>query len=226
MEITYYGHSCFNLAINGQQVLLDPFISGNPLAQSIDVASLKPDFILLSHGHGDHVGDTLLIASNSNCQIIATFEVGNWLINAGASKVEQMNHGGSKDFDFGKLKLVNAIHSSSMPHGSYGGNPCGFVIQTREQTLYYSGDTALTYDMKLIGEEFKIDLAFLCMGDHYTMGVDDALRAADFVKTKKIIGMHYDSFPPIEINHQQAVSKASAQSKELFLLEIGQTITF
>jgi L-ascorbate metabolism protein UlaG (beta-lactamase superfamily) len=113
-----------------------------------------------------------------------------------------------------------------MPDGSYGGNPCGFVIKTNEKTFYYSGDTALTYDMKLIAEQFNIDFAFLCLGDHFTMGIDDALRAADFVGTSKIIGMHYDSFPPIKIDHDQAKAKASAQSKELFLLDIGQTITF
>jgi L-ascorbate metabolism protein UlaG (beta-lactamase superfamily) len=208
------------------KILFDPFISGNPLARSIDVSSIKPDFILLSHGHGDHIGDILQIAASCSCKIITAFEVGTWLQNQGAADVVTMNHGGSIDLNFGKVKLVNAIHSSSLPDGSYGGNPCGFVVKNQENTFYYSGDTALTYDMKLIGEQFNIDFAFLCLGDHFTMDIDDALRAADFVGTSKIIGMHYDSFPPIKIDHDQAKAKAAKQSKELFLLDIEQTITF
>jgi L-ascorbate metabolism protein UlaG (beta-lactamase superfamily) len=226
MEITYFGHSCFNIKIGDDKVLFDPFISGNSLAKSIDINKIKSEYLLLSHGHGDHVGDTMEIVGNSSCRIITTYEVGTWLQTKGANNVVTMNHGGSIDLGFGMVKLVSAIHSSSMPDGSYGGKPCGFVIKTNEKTFYYSGDTALTYDMKLIAEQFNIDFAFLCLGDHFTMGIDDALRAADFVGTSKIIGMHYDSFPPIKIDHDQAKAKASAQSKELFLLDIGQTITF
>ena len=128
-------------------------------------------------------------------------------------------------FEFGTLKMVNALHSSSFPDGTYAGNPCGFVLESAERTFYYAGDTGLTLDMKLIAEEFKIDFALLPIGNNFTMGITDAIRAANFVGTQKIIGMHYDTFPPIEIDKTAAVLTAKRAEKDLVLMEIGETIT-
>ncbi len=157
--------------------------------------------------------------------MIAPFEVGEWFEKKGVKNVQSMNHGGATKQDFGRVKLTAAIHSSSMPDDSYGGNPCGFVIETREGNFYYSGDTALTYDMKLIGEGTKINFAVLPIGDFFTMGIDDALRAAEFVGAPKIVGVHYDTFPPIEIDHAASLKAARDAGKELLLPKIGETIS-
>ena len=224
MELTYLGHASFELSTSSHTLLFDPFISGNPLATAINLQELKPDYILLSHGHQDHILDVATIYQQSEAQIIATFEVATWFQNQGLGRVIAMNHGGQKTFDFGFLQMVNAVHSSSLPDGSYGGNPVGFVLRLDGQCLYFAGDTALHMDMKLIGEKYSVDAAILPIGDHFTMGIEDALRAADFVKTSKIIGMHYDTFPPIEIDHEQAKNLANSQGKELILMQIGSSI--
>ncbi len=224
MELTYLGHACFQLTIGSHSLLFDPFISGNPQAQAIDIHELKTDYILLSHGHQDHVLDVQAIYEHNQAQIIANFEVATWFQNQGLDRVTPMNHGGQKVFDFGTLKMVNAVHSSSMPDGSYGGNPIGFVLQTSDYCLYYAGDTALHMDMKLIADQFSVNAAILPIGDHFTMGIEDALVAAKFVKTNKIIGMHFDTFPPIEIDHEAAKNLADSQGKELILMQIGSSI--
>lgn len=224
MKITFYGHSCFGLEIEGINLLFDPFISPNPMAASIDVNSIPCDFLLLSHAHQDHMADALSIAKRTGATLVSTFEVASWFGNQGIEKVQPMNHGGSLSLPFGKVKVVNAIHSSSFPDGTYGGNPAGFVISTpKEGDFYYSGDTALTYDMKLINEEFDIKFAFLCMGDLFTMGVEDALKAADFVGTDDVVGMHFDTFPPIKIDHEAAKKLFEENGKTLILPEIGQS---
>lgn len=224
MEVTYYGHSCFLVATAGKKLLFDPFISPNELAKDIDISEIKADYIILSHGHQDHIADVENIYKNNKAQIISTFEVISWFAEKGLENGHQMNHGGSWDFDFGTLKMVNAVHSSSMPDGSYGGNPAGYVIKSENKTFYYAGDTALHYDMKLIEDEFNIDFAFLPIGSNFTMGVEDANKAADFVGTKKVIGMHYDTFPLIKINHGEAKSAFQSHGKELVLMGIGETI--
>src|SRR2546421_7863069 len=181
MKFTYYGHACFAVEAGGKSLLFDPFISPNPLAKKIDIENVAADFILVSHGHGDHVADVVDIASRTGATVIAPFEVGSWFEGKGVKNVQSMNHGGAAKMDFGRVKLTSAIHSSSMPDGSYGGNPCGFVVESADGNFYYSGDTALTYHMKLIGEGTKLNFAILPMRDSLTMGVDDAVRAAQFV---------------------------------------------
>ncbi len=224
-KITFYGHACFCVEHNGLNILFDPFISGNDAAKDIDINTIPADFILISHGHQDHVLDVEAIARRTGAKIISGFEVINWFAKKGLEDHHPMNHGGAFEFDFGTVKLVNAVHSSSLPDGSYGGNPAGFVISlTDGPTFYYSGDTALTYDMKLIGEQYNIDFAFLCIGDNFTMGIDDAVRAAEFTGAYKIIGMHYDTFPPIKIDHDDAKRIFSNAGRNLLLLEIGETI--
>lgn len=223
--ITYYGHSTFLVEINNKKILFDPFISPNELAEKIDLASIIADFILVSHGHGDHVADVEAIANKNDATVVANFEVASWFEAKGVKNTHPMNHGGSKTFDFGKVKFVNAIHSSTLPDGSSGGHPGGFVVQSNESTFYFAGDTALTYDMKLIAEEFKIDFAFLPIGDNFTMGIEDAIKAAGFVGTKKVIGMHYDTFPYIKIDKEAAIKAADKQGVELIIFKIGEKIT-
>lgn len=223
--ITYYGHSTFLVEIDNKKILFDPFISPNELAKEVDLESIVADYILLSHGHSDHVADVETIANKNNATVVANFEIASWFENKGVKNTHPMNHGGSKEFDFGKVKLVNAIHSSTLPDGSSGGNPGGFVVQSKQGSFYFAGDTALTYDMKLIGEEFDIDFAFMPIGDNFTMGIEDAIKAAKFVGTKKIIGMHYDTFPYIKIDGEAAKSAAEKSEVELILLNIGEKVT-
>lgn len=223
MNFTYYGHSCFSIETKGITILFDPFITPNEAAKNIDITTLKPDFILVSHGHGDHIADCLTIAKAVKPQVISSYEVINWLAKQGLENAVGMNHGGQKEFDWGTAKCVNAIHSSSMPDGSYGGNPMGFVI-TGEKNFYYSGDTALTMDMQLIPKWAKLDFAVLCIGDHFTMGYEDAVEAAKMVQCKTVIGVHYDTFPPIKIDHEKARKAFSDAGITLQLLGIGESI--
>lgn len=223
--IIYYGHSTFLVEIDNKKILFDPYISPNELAGEIDLDSIEADYILVSHGHSDHVADVETIAKKNDATLVANFEVASWFEDKGVKNTHPMNHGGSKEFEFGKVKFVNAIHSSTLPDGSPGGNPGGFVIQSKQGTFYFAGDTALTYDMKLIGEEFSIDFAFMPIGDNFTMGIDDAVKAANFVGTKKIIGMHYDTFPYIKIDTEASKDAADQAGIELILLNIGEKIT-
>jgi L-ascorbate metabolism protein UlaG (beta-lactamase superfamily) len=225
MKITFYGHSCFGIEIKGKHLLFDPFISPNPLAAHIDVNSVKADFILQSHGHMDHIADIVAIAKRTGAIVICAYEIHEWLNKQGVTSTHPMNTGGKWMFDFGKVKCVAAVHSSSLPDGSYGGNPMGFVIESEEGNFYYAGDTALTYDMKLIGEYRKVDFVLLPLGDNFTMGVDNAIIASDFIKCNDIIGMHYDTFGYIKIDSSEAIQKFERSGKKLTLMNIGETIT-
>jgi L-ascorbate metabolism protein UlaG (beta-lactamase superfamily) len=224
MKLTYYGHACFAVQAGGKTLLFDPFISPNPLAKEIDVKKIPADFILVSHGHGDHVADVVDIADRTGAKVIAPYEVGSWFEAKGLKNVQGMNHGGAAKTDFGSVKLTSAIHSSSMPDGSYGGNPCGFVVETRDGNFYYSGDTALTLDMRLVGEATELRFAVFPIGDFFTMGIDDASRAAEFVGVTKFVGVHYDTFPPIKLDHQAALESARNAGKELLLPGIGESM--
>jgi len=224
MKYTYYGQSAFELETGGKKLLFDPFISPNELAKDIDVNSLKPDYILLSHGHGDHVADLVTIQKNSGAKVICIYDILVWIgKNWDITNVHGMNIGGSFNFDFGRVKMVNAIHSSSMPDGSYGGNPAGYVIYSEGKKIYFAGDTALTYDMKLLADE-NLDWAILPIGDNFTMGADDAIKAAGFINCKNIIGVHYDTFPPIKINKAEVADKFKNAGLNLQLPAIGSSL--
>ena len=225
MNITYYGHSCFGVEIKGKHILFDPFISPNELAKSINVDTVKADYILISHGHEDHIADAVTIAKRTNARVICTYEIYVWLSKKGIENIHPMNIGGKVKLDFGNVKCVNAVHSSSLPDGTYGGNPMGFVVESEEGNFYYAGDTALTYDMKLIGNYRKINFAFLPIGDNFTMGPENAIIASEFINCKDIIGMHYDTFGYIKIDHAEAISKFERSGKNLTLMKIGETIT-
>lgn len=223
MKITFYGHASLGIEVNGKHIIVDPYISANPKAAHIDINTLQADFILLTHAHGDHILDVEAIASRTNGVIVSNAEIAGYYANKGFQS-HPMNHGGSWNFDFGKLKYVNAIHSSSFPDGSYGGNPCGFVIEGEHKNIYIAGDTALTMDMKLIPLRTKLDLAILPIGDNFTMDVEDAIIASDFVDCDKILGYHYDTFGYIEIDHEAAIRKFFDKGKDLMLLGIGESI--
>ena len=221
MKITYLGHASLSIEAHGQTLLVDPYITANKLAKAIDITKLEADYILLTHAHGDHILDAEAIANRTGATIVSNYEITNYFEEKGL-KVHPMNHGGTWKFDFGKLHMVNAIHTSSFPDGSYGGNPAGFVIETAHHKVYIAGDTALTYDMKLIPRLIgKLDLAILPIGDNFTMGIESAIVASDFIACNTILGYHYDTFGYIKINHKNAIAKFAQQKKELILLPIG-----
>lgn len=226
MKVTYYGHACFGVQVSNRALLFDPFITGNELAKSIDLSRIPADYILISHGHADHMADALAIAKRTGATLISNFEVIVWFNRNGLDKTHPLNHGGGYRFDFGRAKFVNAIHSSSLPDGTYGGNPGGFVVESAEGNFYYSGDTALTMDMKLIGDATPLKFAALCIGDNFTMGIEDALKAAEFVRCNDILGLHYNTFPPIQIDTKLATTKFQAAGRNLHLLNIGETAEF
>lgn len=227
MNITYYGHSCFCVEVAGKKLLFDPFITPNSLADSVDISVIKPDYILLSHGHADHVADVETITLQSDATLIGNYEVIQWFSAKGIGRVVPMNSGGSCRFDFGRVTCTPAVHSSSMPDGSYGGQPGGFLIESSESdegAFYYSGDTALTYEMKLIAAMGPLRFAALCIGDHFTMGVRDAATAAEWLACQEILGVHYDTFPSIKIDHAEAKEIFNKQGKTLHLLTPGKGI--
>lgn len=223
MKITFLGHASLQILIGETYILVDPFISGNPKAAHIEMVSLKADYILVTHAHFDHTKDVEAIAKRTNAIIVSNYEIATHYQNKGFN-VHPMNHGGSWEFDFGRVKYVNAVHTSSFEDGTYGGQPGGFVIEGEHKNIYIAGDTALTYDMKLIPIQTKLDLAILPIGDNFTMGIEDAIIASDFVECDKILGYHFDTFGYIEINHDDAKRRFFEKDKDLMLLEIGASI--
>ncbi|APY07339.1 metal-dependent hydrolase [Winogradskyella sp. J14-2] len=223
MKITFYGHACLGLQIKDIHILVDPFISGNEKASNIDINSIKADYILITHAHQDHILDVESIAKRTDATIVSNYEIVVHYQNLGF-KGHPMNHGGSWNFDFGKVKYVNAVHTSSFPDGKYGGQPGGFIIQTDKKTLYIAGDTALHYDMKIIGQNYDLDLAVLPIGDNFTMGVEDAIIATRFLKCDRVLGYHYDTFGFIEIDKVKAKAKFDSKLKTLKLLDIGASM--
>lgn len=224
MKITFLGHASLQIEVGGKHIIVDPFISGNDLAKAIEIASLKADYILITHAHQDHILDVETIAKNTGAKLVSNYEIISHYGNKGIEG-HPMNHGGSWNFDFGKVTYTNAIHTSSFPDGSYGGNPGGFIIESEEGNLYIAGDTALTMDMKLIPMQCKIDLAVLPIGDNFTMGIDSAIIASDFIECDNILGYHYDTFGYIKIDKEIGKSKFLKANKKLHLLEIGKNIT-
>jgi L-ascorbate metabolism protein UlaG (beta-lactamase superfamily) len=226
MHITYYGHSCFLIETGGKRLLTDPFISGNPLAGNIRVEDIRADYLLVSHVHSDHIADLeAVMAHNPEALIIGIWEVYAHYSQKGY-KAHPMNKGGWWTFDFGRVKMVNAVHSSSFPDGSYGGEPAGYVLDTPDGVLYFAGDTALTMDMQLIPMTCpKLDAAILPIGSNFTMDPHDAAIAAQWIQCQRIIGCHYDTFGFIKIDHAAAQATFAEKSVELLLPAIGEKLS-
>ncbi|GAB1447277.1 MAG: metal-dependent hydrolase [Bacteroidia bacterium] len=224
MKFTYFGHSCFLLELAGKSVLVDPFIRNNPLAAAVNADRLSPDYILVSHGHQDHTDDLVEIAKRSNAKVICSWEIMVWLQKQGVTNVHSMNVGGKVTTELGLVQMTFAAHSSSLADGTYAGVASGFLISTPTLRLYYSGDTALTTDLKLIGELTPPDWAILPLGGNFTMDADDALIASNFIQCNKIIGVHFNTFPPIQISEEETLTKFQAKGKTLVLPAIQQQI--
>ena len=196
LKVTYYSHASFLIATEKALLLVDPFITDNPLAP-VKADEIQADYILVSHGHGDHVGDSVPIAKRTGATVISNYEIQNWMSGQGVENVHPQHIGGGFDYPWGRVKLTMAQHGSMLPDGSYGGNPCGFLFYIEGKKIYHACDTGLFYDMKLIGEE-GIDLAILPIGDNFTMGPDDALRAVKLIQPAQVVPIHYDTFEVIQ----------------------------
>jgi L-ascorbate metabolism protein UlaG (beta-lactamase superfamily) len=195
-RLCWLGHAALLLESDGQHVLIDPFLTGNPAAAA-KAGDVPANFILVSHGHGDHLGDTVAVAKRTGATVIANYEMSEWLKKQGVEKVHGQQHGGGFNHPFGRVKLTLAFHGSALPDGSYGGNPCGFLITFKDGTrVYDAADTGLFGDMRLIGDE-GLDLAVVPIGDNYTMGPDDALRAVQLLHPRKVLPIHYNTWPLI-----------------------------
>lgn len=224
-RVTWLGHAAILIEADGAKILIDPFLTGNPKA-SITAEEVEADFILVSHGHGDHVGDTVAIANRTGATVVTNYEIGEWLQGKGLKHVRGMQHGGGCRLPFGRVKLTLAFHGSVLPDGSNGGNPAGFLISLNNGlTIYDAADTGLFGDMKLIGEE-GIDLAFLPIGDYYTMGPDDAIKAVKLVDPGKVIPIHYSTFDAITQDAGAWAERVKAETKAVpVVLQPGESIT-
>lgn len=223
-KLTYFGHSAFLIEHNNFKILIDPFITGNPLSP-VKASDLSADFIVLSHAHGDHFGDTLDIAKRCNSTVIAVNELANYVASKGA-KAHNMHIGGSYEFPFGRVKFTIAHHGSSSNEGEYMGEPAGILLFLNGKVLYHAGDTGLFSDMKLIGELHKINIALLPIGDNFTMGMNDALKAVELLNPELTIPMHYNTFPVIKANPDQFVEMVKKTGRNARKLEFGETLEF
>jgi L-ascorbate metabolism protein UlaG (beta-lactamase superfamily) len=223
VNLTYYGHSAFLIDDGSTRIIIDPFLTGNPMAP-IGADAINVNYIIVTHGHGDHLGDAIPLSKRCNATIIATNELANYVASKGA-KAHNMHIGGGFNFPFGRVKFTIAHHGSAAPDGTPLGLPSGVLVTIGGKTIYHTGDTGLFYDMKLIGEMNQIDMMLLPIGDNFTMGIDDAVRAVEFVKPKHVIPMHYNTFPVIAVDPGDFISKISAKGFKGSALEPGKSIS-
>lgn len=224
ISLTFHGHSALSLDVYGTKLLIDPFLTGNPLAKT-KATDLHPDYILLTHGHGDHVGDTLSIAKRSQATVIANFEIVSWVEKQGHTKTHGQHIGGGWNYPFGRVKMTPALHGSMLPDGSNGGQPGGFLLTIGDKKIYIAGDTALFSDMALVGRA-GIDLAILPIGDNYTMGPDDSLLALDYLKPKAVIPCHYNTWHVIAIDVAEWGRRVTAETNsQPIILNPDETYT-
>jgi L-ascorbate metabolism protein UlaG (beta-lactamase superfamily) len=223
LKVTWYSHACLLVETGETKLLVDPFFTGNPVSP-VDAGDVVADYILVSHGHGDHLGDTVNIAKRTGATVISNFEIQNWLVNQGIQNVHPQHIGGGFDYPWGRVKLTMAQHGSALPDGTYGGNPCGFLFYVQGKKIYHACDTGLFYDMKLIGEE-GIDLAFLPIGDNFTMGPHDALRAVKLIEPNQVVPIHYDTFDLIKQDPNAWAEKVEKEtSAKVTVLKIGDQL--
>ncbi len=223
LKLTWYSHACILVETQHARILIDPFLTGNPLAP-IGAEEVEADYILVSHGHGDHLGDTVSIAKRTGATVVSNFEIATWLQNQGLQNVHPQHIGGGFDYPWGRVKLTIAHHGSALPDGSYGGNPCGFLLYLEDKRIYHACDTGLFYDMKLIGEE-GIDLAILPIGDNFTMGPEDALRAVRLIAPARVVPIHYNTFDVIAQDPQSWKERVEqGTDTKVLVLKPGQSV--
>jgi L-ascorbate metabolism protein UlaG (beta-lactamase superfamily) len=223
LTLTWYGHNCWQLQDERHTLLIDPFLSGSPTAP-VKPADVSPDFILLSHGHGDHVGDTIEIAQRTGAAVISNYEICSWLAAQGVKNTSGGNLGGWQSHAFGRVKSTLAFHSSVLPDGANGGNPGGFLFEIDGRRLYFACDTALFSDMQLLAAG-GLDLAVLPIGDFFTMGPDDALQAVHWLKPKQVVPCHYGTFPPIDQDPAAWAARVKNETSSVaIVLKPGESI--
>ncbi len=222
VRILFHGHSNLEIHSGEHRVQIDPFYTGNPAADSMD--NVNPTVILVTHAHGDHCTDAVALAKKTKAPIVANYEMCLYLNKKGAPEIRPMNHGGSQAFPFGKVFMTLAFHTSSFDDGTYGGQPAGFIVEIGGKTIYHAGDTGLFGDMKLLGELFKIDLACLPIGDCFTMGPAHAVKAAQWLGAKKVLPIHYNTFPPIQQDAAKFAAELKAVGIEGIALKAGQSL--
>jgi len=224
IKITWYGHASLGLLIGETKILVDPYFTGNPAASTTS-ESVSADYILITHGHFDHVGDAVSIAKRTGAMVIGNFEIAGWMENQGVQKTHGQHIGGGHEYPFGYLKLTPALHGSGLPDGTNGGNPAGFLLVTKDgKKIYIVGDTGLFSDMKLIGQE-GIDLAFVPIGDNYTMGPDDAYKAVELIMPKQVIPVHYNTWELIAQDAGKWAARVQKLGVQVHVLKPGEDLT-
>jgi L-ascorbate metabolism protein UlaG (beta-lactamase superfamily) len=223
-KLTYFSHAAWKIETQGKTILIDPFFSGNPTSP-VSAEEVKADYIIITHAHGDHIGDAVPIARAHGAMIISNFEIANWCGTQGVD-AHPMHIGGAHEFPFGKVKMIQAFHGSSFPDGSYGGMPTGILVMAEGKTLYHTGDTGLFGDMRLIAEMNPVDILLIPIGDNFTMGLEDAVKAVELIRPKKAIPMHYKTFDVIECDPNEFVNRVRKLGIQAEVLDYGQTIAY